>query len=154
MCSHCRFMRLLFKRERLQFEGNWLLTSPNENCRQLIAIANHGARHYENLSGSSSFQQQQPPQLEWNRYGAVDHHRETLGTVSSSNQPISARSSSQQYTTTQKRDGSSQRQTNSSKRTTTTHSARNGANYHRTDPNSANLRDDQYMSEEEHQVDL
>ena len=150
-------MRLLFKRERLQFEGNWLLTSPNENCRQPIAIANHGARQYGDLSGSSSSQQQRRPQLEQNHYGAVIHHRETLGTVNSSNQPISVSFSSQQYTNTQRRDGSSQqRLTNSSKqRTTTTHSApRNGANYHRTDPNSANLIDDQYMSEEEHQVDL
>lgn len=148
-------MILLFKRESLQFEGNWLLTSPNENQRQPIAIANHNARRFNNnLSSSQQRLVSQPsPQPERNHYGAVTPHRETLGTVNSDNHPVSVVSFTNSLPQSQQRRDFSSRLTNSSRRVTTTHSVRTGVSYH-TGPNSSNLVDDQYMSEEERQVDL
>ena len=150
-------MIFLFKRESLQFEGNWLLTSPNENQRQPIALANHGARRFDNNLTSSQQRLVAPPspQLERNRYGAVASHRETLGTVNSDNRHDSVVSFTNSLPRSQqRRDFSSQRQTNSSRRVTTTHSVRSTGVSYQTGPNSCNLVDDQYMSEEERQVDL
>ena len=156
-------MTWLFTRGSFQFEGNLLLTSPNENKRQVhvIAIANRSVRHTNN--NHSSQQLLLSSQHQQNRYGAVGSScSETLGTVDTDDplvisSPQSKQQSShrQRNPTTHSTTAHSQQQSSqqSTRHSTSTHSVRTDASYH-TARNTANLDEVKYTSDEEHQSNL
>ena len=122
VCSHCRFMTWLFKRGSFQFEGNLLLTSPNENKRQVhvIAIANHSGRHMNNSHSASLQPLLSPSQHQQSSYGALGSSpSETLGTVNSDDPRVTSPPQSQKQ--------SSQRRRNPTGHSTTTHSVHTDA---------------------------
>lgn len=75
-------MRYFFHTENLGFEGNWLLTSPDEKpARHITLPKGRTGRDRGTLDRSSSSDDAVQRLISHRAYGATNERRETLGTV-------------------------------------------------------------------------